>query len=216
MASLRDGLSDVHFGQAAVGLPMAVFVAVEATTKHTPVTDLRVIALAFAGALVGVLGMCMFTRFTMGSKMLLGATLCLAPVFSWWLVRGDMHWAPWWMALALMLWIAGLEVLFLCQSEHFDTLFPKAPASRRPRLRRLALMSHINFLAMLLFLGIAGNLGIGFGFGYGVLVVLICIPHRIAARHTDVRAWPTVFIAQVMGSMLLCFGAYWDVIQVAE
>ena len=91
------------------------------------------VALAFAlGHLCGVLAVPVlavlffysFTkRFTWCSHLFLGLSLALAPVGAWLAVRGNFQGdlvLPLLLALAVLCWVAGFDVLYACQDVGFD------------------------------------------------------------------------------------------------
>ena len=59
-------------------------------------------------------------RFTMLSHFWLGAALMLAPLAAWVAVRGELAWPPVVLGAAVMLWVAGFDVIYACQDVDFD------------------------------------------------------------------------------------------------
>jgi 4-hydroxybenzoate polyprenyltransferase len=59
-------------------------------------------------------------RFTALSHLVLGLCLGIAPVGAWVAVRGRIEWAPVALALAVVFWTSGFDVLYALQDEDFD------------------------------------------------------------------------------------------------
>jgi 4-hydroxybenzoate polyprenyltransferase len=59
-------------------------------------------------------------RFTALAHFWLGAALMLAPLAAWVAVRGELAWPPIVLGLAVMLWVAGFDVIYACQDVGFD------------------------------------------------------------------------------------------------
>ena len=59
-------------------------------------------------------------RFTMLSHFWLGAALMLAPVAAWVAAGGEPAWAPVVLGAAVMLWVAGFDIIYACQDVDFD------------------------------------------------------------------------------------------------
>jgi 4-hydroxybenzoate polyprenyltransferase len=59
-------------------------------------------------------------RFTVLSHFWLGAALMLAPMAAWVAIRAQLDWAPVVLAGAVLLWVAGFDILYACQDVEFD------------------------------------------------------------------------------------------------
>ncbi len=59
-------------------------------------------------------------RFTVLSHFWLGAALMLAPMAAWVAIRAELAWAPVVLAGAVLLWVAGFDILYACQDVEFD------------------------------------------------------------------------------------------------
>lgn len=59
-------------------------------------------------------------RFTRHSHYFLGLALGLAPVGAWIAVRGTIGWTPLLLGLAVLLWVAGFDMLYACQDYEYD------------------------------------------------------------------------------------------------
>jgi 4-hydroxybenzoate polyprenyltransferase len=94
-------------------------------------------------------------RFTVLAHFWLGAALMLAPVAAWVAIRAELAWPPVLLGLAVMLWVAGFDVIYACQDYEFD---------RRMRLHSIPAR-----------LGVARSLGISAICHLGMLVLLFAL-----------------------------------------
>ena len=71
-------------------------------------------------ALAIVFGYSFTKRFTWSSHLVLGLSLAIAPVGGWLAVAGRFSWVAWLLGLAVLLWVAGFDVVYACQDVEFD------------------------------------------------------------------------------------------------
>jgi 4-hydroxybenzoate polyprenyltransferase len=71
-------------------------------------------------ALFVVLGYSYTKRFTSWSHLFLGLSLGIAPVGGWVAVRGTLELAPFYVAAAVLFWVAGFDIIYACQDVEFD------------------------------------------------------------------------------------------------
>ena len=97
------------------------FVVVSSLLVFVAAAQLNPLALALSPlALAVVLGYSYTKRFTWASHLVLGAALSLAPVAGWIAVRGDLGAPPLVLGAAVLLWVAGFDILYALQDEDFD------------------------------------------------------------------------------------------------
>jgi 4-hydroxybenzoate polyprenyltransferase len=70
-------------------------------------------------ALLVILGYSLTKRFTVGSHLVLGLSLGLAPLGGWLAVRGDLGLPVLVLAGAVLFWVAGFDILYSLQDEEF-------------------------------------------------------------------------------------------------
>ena len=80
----------------------------------------RLALLLAAPALAVILSYSYAKRFTWLTHLHLGAALGLAPVGAWVAVRGELGAAPLLLGLAVLLWVAGFDIIYACQDVGFD------------------------------------------------------------------------------------------------
>jgi 4-hydroxybenzoate polyprenyltransferase len=124
-------------------------------------------------------------RFTSLSHFFLGLALSVAPVGAWLAVRGQFGFAPLVLAFAVLLWVAGFDVIYAIQDHEFDRVERLRSLVVRlgvARSLRLAQWLHWGMLGVLALFGWSAGLGrIYFGslaFVAGALIY----EHRSAAR----------------------------------
>jgi 4-hydroxybenzoate polyprenyltransferase len=71
-------------------------------------------------ALAVVFGYSLTKRFTWASHLVLGLALAIAPVGGWLAIRGSFSPVAWLLAGAVLLWVAGFDVIYACQDLDFD------------------------------------------------------------------------------------------------
>ena len=123
-------------------------------------------------------------RFTSFSHLYLGFCISLAPIGAWIAVTGGFDWRVLLLALALMSYIAGFDILYACQDEDFDRklgLF-SIPArwGTRAAFHFSAFLHVLSFIFFLLIL-------IVFDLGPVYLTALIIIGLLLVAEHRLVR-----------------------------
>jgi 4-hydroxybenzoate polyprenyltransferase len=178
---------------AAIGLLVVTSAAFIATTA-------AINPLCFAlspAALIIVFFYSLTKRFTAWSHFFLGLALSVSPVGAWLAVTGSFAFAPLVLAFAVVLWVAGFDMIYATQDHEFD----RAEGLRSlvvklgvPRALRWAQALHWAMLAVLVAFGVAAQLGPVF---YGSLVFVagaLVYEHRSASR-LDVAGINQAFFA---------------------
>jgi 4-hydroxybenzoate polyprenyltransferase len=141
-------------------------------------------------ALVIVFFYSLTKRFTSLSHFFLGLALSVSPVGAWLAVRGEFQFAPLVLALGVLLWVAGFDVIYATQDHDFDRA--EGLRSLVVRLgvnRSLQWAQGLHWLAfgVLVLFGVFAGLGWPYYVGLGLIAVALVYEHRIAARR-DVGA----------------------------
>jgi len=92
-------------------------------------------------------------RFTLLSHFWLGAALMLAPLAAWVAVRGEVFAAPpIILGAAVMLWVAGFDIIYACQDVDFDVQMRLRSVPARfgaANSLRIAAMCHLGMICLL-------------------------------------------------------------------
>lgn len=124
-------------------------------------------------------------RFTSLSHFYLGLALSVSPVGAWLAVRGHFDFPPLVLALAVLLWVAGFDIIYATQDHEFDR-----GAGLRSLVVRLGVPRSLNWArglhwlmaAVLAAFGWFANLGAAFYVGLVVIAGVLIYEHRSAAR----------------------------------
>ncbi|MEA3213177.1 MAG: 4-hydroxybenzoate polyprenyltransferase [Chthoniobacter sp.] len=136
-------------------------------------------------------------RFTSFSHFFLGLALSVSPVGAWLAVRGEFAFPPLVLALAVLLWVAGFDIIYATQDHDFDR-----GAGLRSLVVRLgvgrsltwAQRLHWIMLAVLAAFGWAAHLGVAFYLSLSLVAGALIYEHRSAAR-LDVAAINRAFFS---------------------
>ena len=136
-------------------------------------------------------------RFTSFSHFFLGLALSVSPVGAWLAVRGEWAFPPLVLALAVLLWVAGFDIIYATQDHEFD----RAEGLRSlvvklgiPRSLAWAQRLHWMMLAVLVAFGLSAQLGAAYYGALAAIGVAIVYEHRNAAQ-LDVQAINRAFFA---------------------
>jgi 4-hydroxybenzoate polyprenyltransferase len=132
--------------------------------------------------LLWLLGYSYAKRFTSLAHFWLGLSLSLAPVAAWIALRGDLAWPPVFLAEAVLLWVAGFDIIYACQDVDFDRQAGLRSIPRRFGVRnalRIAAGCHALMIVPLFVLGIIYPLGIVYFLGVTAVGVLLIYEHAL-------------------------------------
>ncbi len=159
---------------------VAVFVAVSAGLLVVAAWRLNPLALALSPlALLILLGYSYTKRFTWASHLVLGLALAGAPLGAWIAVRGDVAPTPFLLAGAVLLWVAGFDVLYALQDLEFDRCaglfsiparFGPVPALWLSALFHAAMLALLALLPRVYPPGLGGAFWVGWAGCLGLLV----------------------------------------------
>ena len=136
-------------------------------------------------------------RFTSYSHFFLGLALSVSPVGAWLAVRGEFALAPLVLALAVLLWVAGFDIIYATQDHDFDRgagLRSLVVRLGVPRSLAWAERLHWIMLGVLAAFGWAAHLGVVFLASLALVAGALIYEHRSAAR-LDVAAINRAFFS---------------------
>ena len=169
---------------------VAGFVAASAALLVVAAWQLNPLALALSPVALAVLLLYSYTkRFTWASHLVLGLSLAGAPLGAWIAVRGDVAAPPLALGGAVLLWVAGFDVLYALQDVDFDRRAGLFSVPARFGVRAALWLSALLHAAMLLLLawlpslyhpaaGVPG-LGAAYWVGWAGCLALISYQHAV-------------------------------------
>ena len=126
-------------------------------------------------------------RYTRLCHYYLGAALALAPVCAWIAIAGSIAWPPVIMALAVLTWTAGFDIIYACQDYDCDVRDGINSVPSKMGIANALWVSratHGVCLALLVTLGFASEqLGMLYFVGVGCAAALLIVEHAIVKPH---------------------------------
>jgi 4-hydroxybenzoate polyprenyltransferase len=151
-------------------------------------------------------------RFTVLAHFWLGAALMLAPVAAWIAVRGEVAWPPVVLGGAVLLWVAGFDIIYACQDVAIDEQLGlrSVPAVLGvPWALRLAALCHLGMVLLLFLLpSVYPSLGAVYLTGIVAVTLLLIYEHWLV-RPDDLSRVNTAFfhVNAIVSLGLLIVGA---------
>ncbi|MEY4667436.1 MAG: hypothetical protein RL518_135 [Pseudomonadota bacterium] len=130
-------------------------------------------------------GYSLMKRFSALCHVVLGIALALAPGGVWYALTGEWSWRPVPMMVAVMLWVAGFDILYSCQDADFDRAnnllsVPSLLGTRGAQWS--AALLHLASFAFLVLNGSMFSVGAFYWLGVAVFGVLLLSQHLAVAR----------------------------------
>ncbi len=166
-------------------------------------------------ALLIVLGYSFMKRFTWGTHFFLGLSLACAPVGAWVAIRGDLGTIPLTLGFAVLLWVAGFDIIYACQDLEFDQHERLFSIPKRFGVARALWISGILHACMVVLLGLVfwkSGLGWLSLAGLGLVTILLVYEHslvtpgdlsRINAAFFTINGWISVLLFVIAGVDIL-------------
>jgi len=124
-------------------------------------------------------------RVTLLSHFWLGAALMLAPLAAWVAIRAELGWPPVVLGGAVLLWVAGFDMIYACQDADFDVKMHLRTMPARVGIAaalRIAAACHAGMIALLLVLPLVYD-----GFGSIYMAGVLAIAALLVYEHCLVR-----------------------------
>lgn len=164
-------------------------------------------------ALAVVLGYSYTKRFTWLCHVVLGLGLSLAPIGAYLAVTGRFDWIPVMYSLAVLLWVAGFDVIYALQDEEFDranALYSMPSFFGKKQALRISEWMHLGTALLMVFAGksllaTVPHTGWLLWIGTGVFLLLLLYQHLIV-KADDLRRVNVAFFT-TNGIASLLFGS---------
>lgn len=158
-------------------------------------------------ALAVVLGYSYTKRFTAMAHLVLGVALGIAPLAAWIAIRGEFSWPVTLLSVAVMLWVAGFDVIYSCQDAEFDRnrgLHSLPAALGVGRALALSRLFHVAMVGLLIWLWSLAGLGwVGLA-GIVVVAALLAWEQSLVSADDLSRVDAAFFTLNGFVSLLFC------------
>ncbi len=166
-------------------------------------------------ALMVIFGYSYTKRFTSISHFVLGLSLALSPIGAWIAITGGITITPVILALAVLLWTAGFDIIYACQDLEPDKKTELYSIPKKMGIKnslRLSSMLHV-FMAIVLFLFMYfANLGFVYLGGVIFVSIMLIYEHSLIKPHDLSKINLAFFTVNGFISMLLMAVTLVDVI----
>jgi len=166
-------------------------------------------------ALVVLCGYSLTKRFTALSHLALGLSLAGAPLGAWIAVRGDVRLQPLLLALAVLFWTAGFDVIYSLQDESFDRRagLHSLPVLLGPdRALLMARLFHLLTVVLLFAAGRAADLGWVYMVAVASGAVLLIVEHSLVSPSDLSRMQVAFFRVNVALGLIVLTGTGVDLL----
>jgi 4-hydroxybenzoate polyprenyltransferase len=153
-------------------------------------------------------------RFTWASHFFLGASLGLAPLGGWIAVRGEVSLVPLVLGGAVLLWVAGFDILYSLQDEAFDRaagLFSLPARWGAVESLRIARWLHVGAALGFFLCGWLADFGWLYAGAMGLTGLLLLWEHRLISPSDLSRLQHAFFTLNGLVGLLLCLATLFSV-----
>jgi 4-hydroxybenzoate polyprenyltransferase len=148
-------------------------------------------------------------RFTYLCHFILGVVLAIAPLGGWLAVTGSWSLSPFILALAVLVWVAGFDVLYALQDIEFDrgAGLHSIPAQfGESKALAISRICHLVTVACLILFGITSGLGPVYFVGVAVVAGLLLFEHWLLLEGDMTKINAAFFLVNGwIGILLLIF-----------
>jgi len=205
----RTAMRELPRGSIGVGEAWALVIGA-ALLFEVATWNLNALCLRLSPVALGWVCFYSYTkRFTRWSHLVLGLGMGIAPVGGYLAVTG--LWSdPWWLlvalALAVMTWGAGFDVLYALQDEQFDRahgLFSLPAAIGARAAIRVSRILHLMTVWFLAVAGIGAGRGWLFGAGVAAVLALLAYEHSLVSAEDQSKLDAAFFTMNGVISLVL-------------
>lgn len=139
---------------------------------------------------VAVLVVCFYSltkRFTNYTHVFLGVALALAPIGAWLAVRGSLSWQPVFLAVAVVFWLIGFDIIYAIQDYEFDRqhgLHSLVVAWGPKNALMGAFLAHMIMWLLLAAFGLFARFRLAYFVGMAMILVCLMLEHFIARKRS--------------------------------
>jgi 4-hydroxybenzoate polyprenyltransferase len=165
--------------------------------------------------LLWLLGYSYSKRFTTLAHFWLGISLSLAPIAAWIALRGNLGWPPVLLALAVLFWVSGFDIIYACQDVDFDRTVGLQSVPKTFGVRRalwIAAACHAFMIVPLVGLGLVYPLGPIYFVGVAAVAALLIYEHALVRPDNLTRVNLAFFQVNVVISIGLLVVAVVDML----
>jgi 4-hydroxybenzoate polyprenyltransferase len=197
--ALNPRTAERHLPSGKVSLPTAWFMIILGIIIFLIASAcINRLALALSPiALIVILGYSFTKRFTSLSHFVLGLALSLAPLGAWVAVRGELFsLVPWCLALAVLCWVAGFDMIYAMQDHQFDAktgLHSMVVAIGPQRCLQLVRTLHLLMFVLLIIVGLISELKWPYFVGLSVVLASLTWEQWLM-RHGEQRNLQKAFL----------------------
>jgi len=190
-----------------------LFTLVSAAVLVVAAWQLNPLALKLSPLVLAILLLYSYTkRFTTLTHWVLGACLAMAPAGAWIAVRGTLDWEILPLALAVLCWVAGFDIIYACQDVEFDRRVRLYSLPARIGIGGALWISralHALMLILLVWLAREAGLGALAYAGLGLTGALLAYEHSLVKPHDLSKVNAAFFTVNGYISVLLLL--FWGV-----
>ena len=202
--------------------PMAVgfFVVVSSAVLVLATWRLNPLCLYLSPLVLGVLfSYSLCKRFTWASHLVLGLSLGGAPLGAWIAVTGGFAWSPVLLGLAVLLWVAGFDIIYACQDYEHDIGAGLHSIPARFGIERALIMArilHLLAVVVMVLVGRSAGLGLVYWVGVGAIAALLLYEHRLVRTDDLTRVNMAFFNLNAIISVLYLVFTLADLLVMGE
>ncbi|HEV8541905.1 MAG TPA: 4-hydroxybenzoate octaprenyltransferase [Verrucomicrobiae bacterium] len=126
-------------------------------------------------------------RFTDFTHIYLGVALSLAPIGAWLAVRGTLHLAPIVLALAVVCWLIGFDIIYALQDYDFDRTHRLHSLVVRwgpKNALQFSFLIHMLMWGLLAIFGLFSRFWLPYFVALGIILVSLLLEHLLARRRS--------------------------------
>ncbi len=155
-------------------------------------------------------------RFSFLCHFALGLVLAIAPMGGWIAVTGSFSWVPVPLALSVLFWVAGFDIIYSLQDIDFDKShgLHSIPVkfSKRAALK-ISTYCHVATVLFLALLAFAGHLGVIYGIGVLICAILLKLEHMLLSEEDLSRIKTSFFMINGWIGILLFVFTFLDILR---